>query len=334
MPIIGLTDRQGSFPQIGQLRKGSAKPSQGGYGKDLKHFRFTSTDADALAAFEQAYGPQPSTVEVFLPYHTTAENFEAWREAWKAGGMVHRCDGKTMVLWRRDDGSYCREPRPCTGDCKQVGRLKIIIPALKRFAYVTVLTSSIHDIIELNENLLAMEALRGSLQGVPMLLSRKPKMISMPAEDGKRRRLEKWLLSIEAKPEWVALQLLAMERQALGIAEAPPRPALVDTRHGSVDAETGEIFDEPEPEEPEEVDAEPVERADIPEDDITRRQREQRERAEKRSKLAADLNKARAALKAANITPRAIDPNEAHSWSLEQIEEELKATLAQMPAAA
>lgn len=328
MPIIGLTDRPASFPQIGQLRKGSAKPSQGGYGKDLKYFRFTSQDAAALAAFEQAYGAEPATVEIYLPYKTTAQNFEAWREAWRAGGMMHRCDGQTCVLWRRDDGSYSREPKPCPGDCKQVGRLMVIIPALKRFAYVTVLTSSIHDIIELNENLLAMEALRGTLQGVPMILSRKPKTISMPGEDGKRRRVEKWLLSIEANPGWVALQLQAMERQALGMAAPEQRPALLESRHGLVDAETGELFDEPEVE-PEEGELEPMEPApaaqDIPEDDISRRQR--------RAELASALNKARAELRAQQGIPKAIDPEEAHAWTTEQIEQELQETLSLLKAA-
>jgi len=55
MPIIGLTDRPASFPQIGILRKGAPsekKVNQQGkeyssFGRDLKHFRFDTDDADA-----------------------------------------------------------------------------------------------------------------------------------------------------------------------------------------------------------------------------------------------------------------------------------------------
>ena len=48
MPIIGLTDRPASFPQIGILRKGAPKPERGP-GRDLKHFRFDTDDTDAAA---------------------------------------------------------------------------------------------------------------------------------------------------------------------------------------------------------------------------------------------------------------------------------------------
>lgn len=239
MPIIGLTDRQAAFPQIGTLRKGAPKPEKGP-GKDLKHFRFDADDDATRALFEETYGTEPRQVEIYLPYHTTEENFQAWKEHWVAGGLQHRCDGSTCVRWRKPGGDYSDTPQPCPGGCKQVGRLMVIIPALKRFAYVSVLTTSIHDIIELNENLLALEMMRGSLQGVPLILSRKPRQISMPSKDGGRVRVEKWLLSIEAKPAWVQIQLAAMDRQALALPGSS-LPALASTRH--VDISTGEIID-------------------------------------------------------------------------------------------
>lgn len=216
MPIIGMTDRGASFPRIGELRKGAAKPTQGNApGKDLDHFRFTSLNADVVAQFRTVYGDEPQEVHCFLPYATTDENFEAWIEEWGAGSLKWRGNGQTLVIWQKPDGTYSQEPKPQPAKGgKQVGRLKVILPALGRLAYVVALTTSVNDIIELHSNLTAYQALRGDLRGIPFILSRVPRMISTPGKDSRVRR-EKWLLHLEAAPEWVQAQLSVMERQAL-----------------------------------------------------------------------------------------------------------------------
>jgi hypothetical protein len=113
--------------------------------------------------------------------------------------------------------------------CKPVGRLKVIIPELRRLAYVTALTTSIHDIKNLSEQLRALEGVRGTLRGIPMILSRIEREISMPGSDGKRVRRSKWLLAIEAAPHWVSLQLQAQERAALpsGAEQHAEAPAML-----------------------------------------------------------------------------------------------------------
>lgn len=244
--IKGLTDRGASFPKLGALRKGA--PKEGSRpGSDLHHFRFDSDDAAATAAFTAAYGDEPNYISVYLPYATTEENFQAWKEEWSASSLRHRCDGETMTRWLKTDGSYSDEPKPCPGNCKPAGRLMVIVPELERFAYVTVLTTSIHDIMELQANLEATEALRGDLRGIPFVLSRKPRQISTPRGDGKRVRVEKWLLSIEPGQAWVSHQLQAMERAALPVGSVK---LLSDGRN--LDTVTGEIMEPPyEDEEPE-----------------------------------------------------------------------------------
>lgn len=216
MPIIGLTDRGAQFPRIGELRKGAEKPKTGNKpGADLKYFRFTSTNQDIVKAFADAFGNQPNELRVFLPYQTTEENFESWIEEWGAGSLKWRGDGKTLHIWQTPHGTYSHEPKPQpeTGG-KQVGRLKVIIPELGRLAHVVALTTSVHDIMELSSNLTAYEAMAGGLQGIPFILSRVPRMVSTPGKNGRVRR-EKWLLHIEAAPEWVAAQLSVMQHAAL-----------------------------------------------------------------------------------------------------------------------
>jgi hypothetical protein len=117
------------------------------------------------------------------------------------------------------------------------------VPELQRAGVILVTTTSIHDIIELNGNLEAAQALRGDLRGIPFILRRSPRKISTPNGDGKRRRMEKWLLSIEPAPDWVRLQLAAAQRAALPSVEVKQLTA------PQVDTETGEILEDEEEEE-------------------------------------------------------------------------------------
>lgn len=246
MPILRLQRQTASFPRIGKLRKGAKKPAAGNApGKDLSFFRFDSDDADATQRFDSVYGNEPAQINIYLPFDTVDENFQTWQEEYSAGGLKHRCDGETCVIWQMPDGSYSQEPKPCPGNCKAVGRLNVIIPELARLAYVTAETHSVHDILTLTDNLQAALALRGSLTGIPFILSRRPKEISMADKDGKRKRFTKYLLFLEPHPDWVRVQLAAMRHNALTFAGAgmalPEHRRLTDG--GAVDLGTGEIID-------------------------------------------------------------------------------------------
>lgn len=243
MGIKGLTDRQAAFPEIGQIRKGAPKPEDGKRpGADLKWFRttFDEMETEAAAIFARTYGEHPTEIDVLLPFNTPAENFEAWREAYVAGGLTHRCDGDKV--WYELDAQGQRSvvagvpDRTCdrSRQCKPVGRLKVLVPQLQRLAFLTVLTSSIHDIMNLQRQLDALHQINGKLAGVPLKLRRRPVMISTPSgSNGQRARREKWLLSIEADPAWVKAKLLAMKAAALPgnhlgedvpLLEAPDEP--------------------------------------------------------------------------------------------------------------
>ena len=200
MPIKHLQlDRPAAFPCIGKLRKGGVKQiGKSGkevMGRDLDHFRFTTDDTDAATAFNAYYGAEPKAINVFLPYATTDENFAAWMEEYRAGGLVRRCDGETCVFSRDVKGNAVTSPTPCARPCgcKQVGRLAVIVPELVRMAYVTVETHSVYDIIQLTENLQAAQAMRGDLRGIPFILSRREREISTPTDNGGRARRKKSL---------------------------------------------------------------------------------------------------------------------------------------------
>jgi hypothetical protein len=235
MPIRGLTDRAASFPEIGQVRKGAPKPADGKRpGADLTWFRveFDEREVEAAATFKGEYGEQPDEINVLLPFNVVDENFDAWREAYVAGGLIHRCDGD-RIQYELGHGAKPavvdgRPEKKCDGTagCKPVGRLKVLVPELHRLAYLTVMTTSLHDIMNLHRQLEALLQINGKLSGVPLKLRRRPMMISTPSgPDGKRARREKWLLSIEADPQWVKAKILAMKAAALpgnGLGEDVP----------------------------------------------------------------------------------------------------------------
>lgn len=251
-PIKGLTDDVAPrFPRLGKLRKGGPsveKVNKDGrkynsYGPELEYFRFTATP-EVEAAFQAAYGEQPALIHVYLPYDSVDENFATWREEWSGGGLVHRCDGQTMTIWRTADGKYSQQAKPCDGTkCKPVGRLEVIIPELWGAGFVghvTLETHSLHDLRNITAALLATAQAGRGLRGIQFNLRRVKAQISTPAGNGQRATREKWLVSLEPNPDWVQLQLqAARERQGLPLLPAPV---------SIVDQATGEVIDADAPE--------------------------------------------------------------------------------------
>jgi len=258
MPIKGLTDRESitpRFPSLGKLRKGAEKPDKGP-GKELPYFRFTSENNSIVEAFTAAYGDKPMALHIYLPHTTAEENFSTWQEEWVAGGLKHRCDGETAHIWLKDDGAYSREPIPCPGGCKAVGRLELILPELLVagfVGYVTLETHSNHDLRNITAALLATETARKDtgLQGIKFTLRRKKESISTPTDDGKRVSRDKWLVYLEPEPEWVTLQL----QLASAVQTMLPAPEQY------VDDDTGEIIDADVTEVPERPQAAPQPKA-------------------------------------------------------------------------
>lgn len=226
MPIRGLTDRQAAFPEIGSIRKGAPKPNDKKPGSDLKYFRveFDEAERAAAAKFTSVYGAQPTELNILFPFNEIERNFDAWRETYAASALLHRCDGERIwyeINPRTGERLVVNgEPfKGCDGKggCKPAGRMKLIIPELQRLAYMVVHTTSLHDIMNLSKQLQALSDLNGGrLAGIPLKLRRRPKRISTPSgENGGRARREKWLLSIEADPEWVQAKITDMQRLSL-----------------------------------------------------------------------------------------------------------------------
>jgi len=265
MPIKGITDKgtlRARWPKLGTLRKGAARGK--GPGQELAYFRFVSDRPEVVAAFQEAYG-NPDTLYVFLPYATIEENFATWREQWSAGGLIHRCDGETMVTWLDESKRYRHDPVPCpyasgakprTAEdpgCVPIGRLSVILPGLVQRGFpgvVTLITGSIYDMIAIQGALEAtLEASsdpsRG-LRGIEFVLRRVPEEVSVVIE-GKRVRRRKYMVKLEPTADWLAAQLARAKALALAGGQAVVEPLAADATECPEAEEEEELAEEYEP---------------------------------------------------------------------------------------
>lgn len=234
MPIKGLTDRGMAFPMIGRIRKGAKKTEENKPGSDLTYFRveFDPNEIPSESLFTSIYKDKPQSINFFLPPSESLEDVASfWLEAYTAGRMVARSDGE--IYWYLIDtktnkilvqnGELVDQPGrtmpydakvPCgyytkqsTGEqvaifCKPVGRIRMVIPELRRAAWLMFMTSSKHDCMNLSSQIAALIKMPYNISTIPLILSRKPREISTP--DGKvgRARRTKWLVNIEISPAW------------------------------------------------------------------------------------------------------------------------------------
>jgi hypothetical protein len=247
MPIKGLTTRAAGFPEIGHIRKGAPK-GENRPGKDLDYFRveFNDTDTNSPTRFKEIYGNEPRAIRIMLPYDDIDQCFDAWREAYSAGQLLHRCDGEVVHYPPSERGQPCllKDHQDKKRRCKPVGRLRVILPELARLGYMTVHTTSVYDLKNISANLAAIKQLAGRLTGIPMVLRRVEKEISTPTKEGKRKRYKKWLLFIEVEQTWVEARLAGLQETALLEAGGTPMLASGEDDY-IVDNDTGEIVEEP-----------------------------------------------------------------------------------------
>lgn len=259
MSIKGLTDRGLAFPQIGNIRKGSKVKGKTKEGKeyerpiDLQYFKvdIDAQETAAALAFMKVYGDKPTQLNIWLPFDDIKKSWDPFCEAYIAGRMIARSDGDHF-LFRADLETHQvvvaeginietgeiephREVLGMAGrtkvKCKPVGRLKVIIPELQRAAYLVVHTGSIIDIRNISEQLAGIAYIFGGhIKGVPMVIRRRPKMISTPMADGTRSRVEKWMLSIECDPTYMQLMMEATGRSWLPASTKPALPAVAESQ--------------------------------------------------------------------------------------------------------
>lgn len=179
---------------------------------------------------------------------------------------------REMKIWKKVDGLHTEplvvslhegEPTPYIEnmvfhrtektlvEAKPVGRLRVVLPELKRLGYLVLQTTSINDIIaiggpesgELGAIKMLCDNLNLPLAGVPMILRRKPKDIAYTDKNGKSAKMTRWLVHIEADPIYVESVLERMQKLAM------PAPVAMLTATTHIEKQESPLFGVNEPEE-------------------------------------------------------------------------------------
>jgi len=257
-PIVGLTDRSPSFKEIGRLRLGIPKSEAQVSGpKEIGWFRadFRPDALDALALFITEYGQQPTSIHFRLPFAEISRCWDAMYECYNKFGMLGMADGKRWLYLRHNktgellvkDGVPTHADGTLTDDdgvvylpfCAKVavysymskkgeevkvfarptGRLRILIPELKRAAYVQIITNSLYNCIHLSEQLAGVaeiaKSVGMSITQVPMTITRRKESISV-SFNGHKQMQERYLLNIEIDPRWMEAQFAYMNAMLPG----------------------------------------------------------------------------------------------------------------------
>lgn len=248
-PIVGLTDRSPSFKEIGRLRLGIPKSEAQVSGpKEIGWFRadFRPDAQDALALFITEYGQQPTSIHFRLPFAEISRCWDAMYEVYNKFGMLGMSDGRRWLYLRHNktgellvkdgipthtDGTRVDEG---TGEvylpfdpkvavysymstkgkevqvfARPTGRLRILIPELKRAAYVQIITNSLYNCIHLSEQLAGVAEIAKSvgmnITQVPMTITRRKESISV-SFSGHKQMQDHYLLNIEIDPRWMEAQ--------------------------------------------------------------------------------------------------------------------------------
>ncbi len=234
MAIKGLGGGD-KFPQIGKIRKGGKK-TENQPGPDLEYFRviFNKGEDAAKSEFISEYGTQPDEIDVLLPLQME-DVWSYWLEAYSRGRQIAKSDGVKFIYMRdRNMNVIVRngkhvdtgEEIPYLGErgaeqavngvlLKPVGRLRVTIPLLMRRAYLELKTHSYEDCDNLDGQVRSIYGMELLMGGVPLVIKRMPVMKTVPGQNGTSFRKEMYMLSIEAKQEWVRWKMLADANQVM-----------------------------------------------------------------------------------------------------------------------
>jgi len=294
-PIVGLTDSTPSFKELGRLRLGIPKAEAEKSGpREISYFRadFRPDAADSYAVFMDVYGDQPTRINIRLPFTQIDRCWDAYYEVYNTSGMLGKSDGikwlylrdnRTGELLVKDgipthaDGlpvddrgmaylpfdkklpvySYkSRKGEDVAVFARPTGRLNVLVPELKRAAYVQVITNSVYNVSRISAQLAAIEAVARnigiSLPMVPMVLSRRKESISVTIK-GRKSMQEHYLLNIEIDPSWMDAHFKYLDTMLPGVPILPPQlslPAEISDEDVTEYQETEQPATEPEYDEP------------------------------------------------------------------------------------
>ena len=263
MPINGLTKGiEAAFKESFRLRKGVEKDENNPAWKpeDLTYFRpdFRPDEKESAAIFYSAYGKEPERIFIRFPFRDIDRCWDANYTCYnKSGQLLHAGDipgreglyfhylrhNKTNELLVRNNvdksGNYVpfdprvpvysyksRKGEDVAVYAKTEGRLKFMVPELKRAVFGLLVTKSIYDCANISKEFLAITELISNvgypLPMVKMILSRRWDMVCCTIHGQNKHMEQKNLCHIDMDPEWSAPLFDMLESIRPGVALPAP----------------------------------------------------------------------------------------------------------------
>jgi len=240
--------RQASFPEVGKIRKGAAKSKQGYVGKDLNERMrvvFDPGNDDLEAKFISIYGTlEPPKIHAMLPYNLDL-CWSSFNEAYSTGRQVALADDHHFLMKRHPiTGEYevrggepyieyhpgmCieyqRGKKKISLPIKPHNRLKLFLPELQEFVFLTLVSTSFYDREAIAGNLAAIQLLAnnlngGNVAGIPIYIYRVERSIVWNKTDGSAARVNKWIFAIKPDAAWTKNAIARLSKVALGSGPA------------------------------------------------------------------------------------------------------------------
>lgn len=185
-------------------------------------------------------GFEVERIRAMVPFRSVFDAWEWANEAHGAGRMVAKADDDHYLMLRDplkgnyivqggepfmefhhgDSVTYEKNGKPMKLPIRTVGRLRLFVPELERMVFITLKTTSYYDRLNIDAHLSAIQFLANTLNGgnaagIPFYIYRREQEICWNKEDGSAQRIKKWLVNIEADPEWVRAATSRMANFAL-----------------------------------------------------------------------------------------------------------------------
>jgi hypothetical protein len=211
--------------------------------KELHPDLFTKYDLTYRRPGEYAEpdGFETPKLRALIPFRSVFDGWEWFNEAYSAGTLIAKADDNHIISQKNplntreyliykgepfkefkhgDVITYSRGGRDFTLPFRTSCRLRLFLPELGRLVTFVLKSTSFYDRLNIDAQLGGIQFLadtlnRGNAGGIPLIVYRREQDVSWNKPDGTAARVKKWLINIEADPDWVKAAVARLGNFAL-----------------------------------------------------------------------------------------------------------------------
>jgi len=194
--IKGISDIR-RLPRLGKIRLGEKRKTTGGkeYPAETNHFVVPKEVA-------RIYGDKPTSLDILLPVENLEVVFPQAMKLYSTRGLMCAGDRETATFYNPERSEMQTRLCPCDKadeDCKRLGSLKVILPAVSMGGIYQIDTRSFNSIVNINSVLAQdgyINALCGRISFIPLKLIRIAQEIQYEDEKGELKKSTHYPMTI------------------------------------------------------------------------------------------------------------------------------------------